>query len=101
MRSECVQLNRLGTRRQLRQLVTVCIPMLQELNKAAGVAWDRAYFDLTEGGGGSAVPAETLTAMQTSQVSILEGSTTVEPTAQVQVCTFHLPFNLLSGNTIK
>ena len=54
---------------------------MQALHQAATTALDPN----AEGGGSSTIPATTLTAMQTCQVSILAGSTTLEPTAQVQV----------------
>ena len=54
---------------------------VQELHEAATTALDPS----ADGGGGSTIPAAPLTAMETCQVSILVGSTTVEPTAQVQV----------------
>ena len=54
---------------------------MQALHQAATTALDPN----AEGGGSSTIPATTLTAMQTCQVSVLAGSTTLEPTAQVQV----------------
>ena len=55
--------------------------MSQGLHQAATAALDPT----AEGGGFSTIPAASLTAMETCQVSILAGSTTLEPTAQVQV----------------
>jgi len=55
--------------------------VLQGLHQAATAALDPT----AEGGGFSTIPAASLTAMQTCQVSVLAGSTTLEPTAQVQV----------------
>ncbi|DBA80520.1 hypothetical protein WJX77_011477 [Trebouxia sp. C0004] len=51
------------------------------LHQAATAALDPS----AEGGGFSTIPAASLTAMETCQVSVLAGSTTLEPTAQVQV----------------
>lgn len=55
--------------------------MLQGLHQAATAALDPSV----EGGAFSTIPAASLTAMETCQVSILAGSMTLEPTAQVQV----------------
>ena len=55
--------------------------LVQDLHQAATAA----LAPDTAGGGGSTIPPTSLTAMESCQVSILEGSTTLEPTAQVQV----------------
>lgn len=59
----------------------------QELHQAATASLAQN----TEGGTTSTIPAASLVAMQTCQVSILAGSTTLEPTAQVQVKTTNCP----------
>ncbi len=66
--------------------------MLQGLHQAATAALDPT----AEGGGFSTIPAASLTAMETYQVSILAGSTTLEPTAQVQVQ--HIFLHLLEAS---
>ena len=55
--------------------------LVQDLHQAATAALAQD----TAGGGGSTIPTPSLTAMESCQVSILEESTTLEPTAQVQV----------------
>ena len=55
--------------------------LAQDLHQAATVA----LAPDTAGGGGSSIPTTSLTAMESCQVSILDESTTLEPTAQVQV----------------
>ena len=55
--------------------------LVQDLHEAATAALAPG----TAGGGGSTIPTLSLTAMESCQVSILEGSATIEPTAQVQV----------------
>ena len=68
--------------------------MLQGLHQAATAALDPT----AEGGGFSTIPAASLTAMETCQVSILARSTTLEPTAQVQVQ--HIFFHLLEASVL-
>ena len=69
--------------------------MLQGLHQTATAALDPT----AEGGGFSTIPAASLTAMETCQVSILAGSTTLEPAAQVQVQ--HICLHLLESPSLN
>ncbi|DBA75550.1 TPA: hypothetical protein ACH3X2_009109 [Trebouxia sp. C0005] len=67
------------------------------LHQAATAALDPSV----EGGAFSTIPAASLTAMETCQVSILAGSTTLEPTAQVQVNATVVQPNIDAGLTLS